>query len=229
MFRMARSRRKRNKLVPDRWLNYSKIGRVICGTRILALKVPLSEKILSRVTERDRLSPDDVICALPDLRLVVDLTNTDRYYSPKLFKERNVGHVKIPTKGHQIPERSVVEMFFRVLDSFLSSSSSRGLVGVHCTHGVNRTGYLVCRYLIERYSHSALTATRAFSSARGHCIERHNYLTDLHTSSWQPISESVVSYSGFGTILNKDSPHTSSQPTSPHYSGHPSSGRGDYQ
>ena len=25
-----------------------------------------------------------------------------------------------------------------------------GLIGVHCTHGVNRTGYLVCRYLIER-------------------------------------------------------------------------------
>ena len=25
-----------------------------------------------------------------------------------------------------------------------------GLIGVHCTHGVNRTGYLICRYLIER-------------------------------------------------------------------------------
>ena len=24
------------------------------------------------------------------------------------------------------------------------------MIGVHCTHGVNRTGYLICRYLIQR-------------------------------------------------------------------------------
>lgn len=24
-----------------------------------------------------------------------------------------------------------------------------GIVAVHCTHGVNRTGYLICRYLID--------------------------------------------------------------------------------
>lgn len=23
------------------------------------------------------------------------------------------------------------------------------LIGVHCTHGLNRTGYLICRYLID--------------------------------------------------------------------------------
>ena len=27
---------------------------------------------------------------------------------------------------------------------------SDALIGVHCTHGVNRTGYLICRYLIEK-------------------------------------------------------------------------------
>ena len=24
------------------------------------------------------------------------------------------------------------------------------VIGVHCTHGVNRTGYLVCRYLVQK-------------------------------------------------------------------------------
>lgn len=23
------------------------------------------------------------------------------------------------------------------------------LIGVHCTHGLNRTGYMICRYLVE--------------------------------------------------------------------------------
>ena len=25
-----------------------------------------------------------------------------------------------------------------------------GVIGVHCTHGVNRTGYMVCRYMISK-------------------------------------------------------------------------------
>ena len=27
---------------------------------------------------------------------------------------------------------------------------SDALIGVHCTHGLNRTGYMVCRYLIQK-------------------------------------------------------------------------------
>lgn len=26
----------------------------------------------------------------------------------------------------------------------------RKLIGVHCTHGLNRTGYFICRYLIQK-------------------------------------------------------------------------------
>lgn len=29
------------------------------------------------------------------------------------------------------------------------------LIGVHCTHGINRTGYLISRYLIDRCDWSA--------------------------------------------------------------------------
>ena len=32
-------------------------------------------------------------------------------------------------------------LFFTFLDA---------LIGVHCTHGLNRTGYMVCRYLIQK-------------------------------------------------------------------------------
>ena len=36
---------------------------------------------------------------------------------------------------------SNVNVYFNISDA---------LIGVHCTHGVNRTGYLICRYLIEK-------------------------------------------------------------------------------
>ena len=31
-----------------------------------------------------------------------------------------------------------------------SQSLSDSLIGVHCTHGLNRTGYMICRYLIQK-------------------------------------------------------------------------------
>lgn len=42
---------------------------------------------------------------------------------------------------------------------FLKSNAKNDkLIGVHCTHGVNRTGYLVCRYMIEQMQMSPITA-----------------------------------------------------------------------
>ena len=32
----------------------------------------------------------------------------------------------------------------------ISQSFPDSLIGVHCTHGLNRTGYMICRYLIQK-------------------------------------------------------------------------------
>ncbi len=37
---------------------------------------------------------------------------------------------------------------------------SGGLVAVHCTHGINRTGYLICRYLMDSLNWNAEDAIR---------------------------------------------------------------------
>lgn len=34
------------------------------------------------------------------------------------------------------------------------------LIGVHCTHGLNRTGYMVCRYMRDRLTMPAAVAIR---------------------------------------------------------------------
>ena len=67
--------------------------------------------------------------------------------------------------------------------------STETTIGVHCTHGINRTGYLVCRYMIQRLGWIPEEAIAAFGAARGHPIERANYLADLKRSSWQSIEE----------------------------------------
>lgn len=61
---------------------------------------------------------------------------------------------------------------------FLRENWDNGkLIGVHCTHGLNRTGYLVCRYLIDVDGLDPPTAMELFNSCRGHHIKRQNLTT----------------------------------------------------
>ncbi|GBP90088.1 Tyrosine-protein phosphatase [Eumeta japonica] len=71
-----------------------------------------------------------------------------------------------------------------------SSDTEAGdkLVGVHCTHGLNRTGYLVCRYMRDRLDVPPKQAITQFEKARGYHIERENYIADLLGKSPPPPS-----------------------------------------
>lgn len=58
------------------------------------------------------------------------------------------------------------------------------MIGVHSTHGVNRCGYLICRYLIEKLNWPAQKAIDEFNKSRGHQIEHKNYIDDLIAANW---------------------------------------------
>lgn len=49
------------------------------------------------------------------------------------------------------------------------------IIGVHCTHGVNRTGFMICDYLVHELKMPPLEAIKVFEAARNHRIERDNY------------------------------------------------------
>jgi atypical dual specificity phosphatase len=92
------------------------------------------------------------------------------------------------------------------MDNFLHDPQSQGrVVVVHCTHGLNRTGYLVARYLVVRRGYQPadaisglvissevltlyfftflllfLTDVVVFNKARGYPIERENYIENLN-------------------------------------------------
>jgi len=53
-------------------------------------------------------------------------------------------------------------------------------VVVHCTHGVNRTGYFIVRYLLD--THQVLTLANAiamFETARGCTVDKDYLLKEL--------------------------------------------------
>jgi len=174
--------------VPDRWESYSNTGVVIKGTRLVAFKVPLKPQILNQVKDKDELwGIPQLHSSFPRLKLVIDLTNTHRYYSPQDLKDRGIGHVKIMTEGHVVPNNNVVQQFFNAINGALEEGGE-DLVGVHCTHGVNRTGYLICRYMVEILDMEPDVAIQAFDEARGHKIERVNYLENLRQKAWKSVN-----------------------------------------
>ena len=159
--------------IPDRWLDYSNVGAVVEGTRFIAFKVPLSKNEDWNLKELKR--------QVPDLKLIIDLTNTKKYYHPRHCEELGLIHRKIFVPGHVVPNKKIVEEFF----SAVTECPEPSLIGVHCTHGLNRTGYLVCRWMIEKAGLEPNIAITAFNKARGHEQERENYLEDLRTKAWE--------------------------------------------
>ncbi|TKR62526.1 hypothetical protein L596_026468 [Steinernema carpocapsae] len=161
------------------------MGRRIPDTRFIAFKTPLCHVYteqrsfrLLRAHRNDRL------------------TFTYRYYDRKLV-EANYGaiHKKIGCGGHNVEEQEDKYLQFRdTLRSFWSRARLvNKLVGVHCTHGLNRTGYMVCRYLIEEEGWDAEGAIDAFDAARGHPMERENYKQHL-IEKYKEVISSIQSH-----------------------------------
>ncbi|XP_077119237.1 RNA/RNP complex-1-interacting phosphatase isoform X3 [Ranitomeya variabilis] len=174
---------KNKNFIPERWMDYIPVGKRIPGTRFIAFKVPLKKIYDSKLAPWQRFSPSDLITEVKkqneELGLVVDLTCTQRYYSPQELPE-TIMYSKIFTVGHAVPSDDVIAQFKNIVNQYLSENSgNEKLVGVHCTHGLNRTGYLVCRYLIDVLSMEPSEAVEKFNNSRGHSIERSNYLEDL--------------------------------------------------
>uniref|UniRef100_A0A8C3QMF4 RNA/RNP complex-1-interacting phosphatase n=1 Tax=Cyanoderma ruficeps TaxID=181631 RepID=A0A8C3QMF4_9PASS len=169
--------------VPERWTDYIPLGCRMPGTRFIAFKVPLKKSFDQNLLPEERFSPHDLIRKVKEqkeeLGLIIDLTYTTRYYGREELPP-TLRYSKILTMGHEIPNRKTILRFKYLVKRFLTHNKDNDkLIGVHCTHGLNRTGYLVCRYLIDVEGMEPNAAIELFNKSRGHPIERTNYIQDL--------------------------------------------------
>ena len=126
-----------NNRIPDGWEEISSIGGVVEGTRFIAFRAPLSWRSdwnLAKLKETVRAETGH------ELTHIIDLTHTDRYYSPSLCTSLGISHTKIHVPGHVIPDQELVDQFYRAVEA--ASKDEEGLIGVHCTHGLNRSDYV---------------------------------------------------------------------------------------
>ncbi|XP_017755892.1 PREDICTED: probable tyrosine-protein phosphatase F54C8.4 [Eufriesea mexicana] len=101
------------KSIPERWLEYKPYGTVISGTKILPFKVPLKEAVSNNLEPENRFTTTVLLQAFPQVKYIIDLTNTDRYYDEKEFTNFGVKYEKIMIPGREVPStESVIRYYY---------------------------------------------------------------------------------------------------------------------
>ncbi|KAI3883050.1 hypothetical protein MKW92_009630 [Papaver armeniacum] len=174
----------KNKLPPG-WLDCPAAGD--CIGYIIPSKVPLGETFNECIYPGKRYSLKQVIHQQKVLGrqvgLVIDLTNTTRYYQPSDWRKQGIMHVKIPCKGRDsVPDPESVNTFVYEVLKFYSrrQKQSNKYILVHCTHGHNRTGFMIVHFLMRSTPFSVERAIEAFHNARPPGIYKQDYIDALY-------------------------------------------------
>lgn len=182
--------------IPQGWMDCPPFGKWLGGS-IVPSKVPLDETYNDAVLPGKRYSSKQVINGQRrfgrELGLVVDLTNTNRYYLPLEYTKLGIKHIKIACKGRDaVPDNESVNRFvYEVMQFIGRQKHSRKNVLVHCTHGHNRTGFMIVHYLVRTKLCSVTEALHDFEVARPPGIYKRDYIEALY-SFYHEFPEKIV-------------------------------------
>lgn len=110
----------------------------------------------------------------------IDLTFTSRFYNKRQIEEHDCAYIKLQCRGHgETPNSEQTSMFIQIVHRFIINNPLAS-IGVHCTHGFNRTGFLIVSYLVEMGDCSLEIALDMFAKARPPGIYKEDYLKELY-------------------------------------------------
>lgn len=110
---------------------------------------------------------------------IVDISADIPPYSPRLFTK--IQYYKCATVSKVAPDHNSIRRFVQLIDDILAETSEpMPLVAVHCHYGFNRTGFLICCYLIERLGWSVREAVEGFKRAKAPGIKHPHFVDALY-------------------------------------------------
>ncbi|KAK2176308.1 hypothetical protein NP493_672g01027 [Ridgeia piscesae] len=167
--------------IPPRWLGCPRKGQLI--EKFLPFKTPLDSRYNSQIPEESIFDIDMFFLSLKSQKLKaglwIDLTNTSRFYDKKTVETLGCRYLKLQCRGHgETPSDEQVNAFVEICDAFIRKNPLEIIV-VHCTHGFNRTGFLIISYLVLKQDWSVEAATDRFSRVRPPGVYKQDYLNEL--------------------------------------------------
>ncbi|KMZ09711.1 mRNA-capping enzyme [Drosophila simulans] len=170
--------------LPNRWLYCPRKSDTIIAERFLAFKTPLSSKFHDKMPIECTFQPEMLFEYCKTLKvklgLWVDLTNTKRFYDRSAVEELGAKYIKLQCRGHgDAPSLEQTHSFIEIVDNFINERPF-DVIAVHCTHGFNRTGFLIVCYMVERLDCSVSAALAIFAGARPPGIYKQDYVNELY-------------------------------------------------
>ncbi|KAK6463261.1 hypothetical protein DFJ63DRAFT_286737 [Scheffersomyces coipomensis] len=114
-----------------------------------------------------------------NLIAIVDISHDIPPYSPKSFEV--IKYYKCATVSKVVPDQVAIRRFIHLIDDILANNESENpLVAVHCHYGFNRTGFLICCYLIEKLGWTVHEAVEGFKEAKPPGIKHPHFIDALY-------------------------------------------------
>ncbi|KAI9005308.1 Alpha/Beta hydrolase protein, partial [Gaertneriomyces semiglobifer] len=125
-------------------------------------------------------NPTSLTINHPEIGLVIDISSDPPPYEPTdLSKSGGCTYLKLPTKSKLPPSPQVVAEFISIVREFNSKNPDRH-IAIHCHYGFNRTGFLVCCYLIQECQWSVKRALEGFEKVRPPGIRHIHFKDELY-------------------------------------------------
>jgi pimeloyl-ACP methyl ester carboxylesterase/protein-tyrosine phosphatase len=124
-----------------------------------------------------------------EIAAVVDISHDAPVYDTKKLEEGGISYSKEPSVSKVPPSPREVEDFITLVDRLRKDIKARGLltndghhkaIGVHCHYGYNRTGFLICSYLIQRCKMDVEDALEEFAKAKPPGIKHQHFVDALY-------------------------------------------------
>lgn len=110
---------------------------------------------------------------------IVDISADIPPYSPKALT--HIQYYKCATVSKVVPDHTAIRRFIQLVDDILGeSTAAKPVVAVHCHYGFNRTGFLICCYLVERLGWSVKEAVEGFKEAKPPGIKHRHFIDALY-------------------------------------------------
>mmetsp|Transcript_16754 Transcript_16754/g.20142 ORF Transcript_16754/g.20142 Transcript_16754/m.20142 type:complete len:225 (-) Transcript_16754:47-721(-) len=153
----------------EKWGDYPCFGTPVYKTCMIPMKTPLSIE-LCKLQQLQTQGSFTLTHFLEEqerqhrkVGMIIDLSNHECLYSEDIPDHLNYAHVRCVAKA--LPDNNSVQEVIRHIRTFLAEHPGE-YIGIHCAYGFNRTGFVVCSYLIEEFNLDVDTALSEFATAR---------------------------------------------------------------
>ena len=181
----------------QKWGDYANYGEPVEPSRFIPMKTPLSPSLVQGDTTVENVLTLPCFLAEQQQRgrsvgLVIDLSNHDCLYADGV-PASGLRRVQVRNVAKSVPSIACTSAVITIANEFWARNPHE-YVAIHCAYGFNRTGFVLCCYLIEMCGLSADAALANFAAARNPGVKHERFKVALRcrypTPGCAPVVES---------------------------------------